>query len=96
MPAAQPGDDRHESGAPPVRPRCRKIGICADEVTGDPAEQPRAGPNEDGITVEQREHERGAEDEVGIDKARPRRINSFDPFAAAATAIILSPRRPRR
>jgi hypothetical protein len=26
----------------------------------------------------------------GIDKARPKRIKSFDPFAAAAMAIILS------
>ena len=73
MPAAQPRDDRHKSGARRSVPGVEagpahaqpggKIGIGADEVAGDPAEQHRAGPNEDGKTVEQREHERGAEDE---------------------------------
>src|ERR1700730_2675257 len=73
MPATQPRDDRHKYGArrsvPGVEARPAhaqpggKIGIGADEVAGDQAEQARAGPNEDGKTVEQRQHERGAEDE---------------------------------
>src|SRR5205807_1732808 len=72
-PKAEPRDDRHKSGArrsvPGVEARPAhaqpggKIGIGADKVAGDPAEQHCAGPNEHGKTVEQRQHERGAEDE---------------------------------
>src|ERR1700730_7408256 len=68
-PAAQPRDDRRKSGAgrsvveagPAHAQPSGKIGIGADEVTGDPAEQHRAGPNEH--AVEQRERERRAEDD---------------------------------
>jgi hypothetical protein len=66
------------------------VRIGADEIAGDPAEQSRTGPNEGWKTVEQGSRSVDPKTMNGIDKARPRRIKSLEPFAAAATAIILS------